>query len=131
MVTAKADGSYDAGNITIDGKILSAQSGAEIDASNSGSGDAGTILFDADDRDNASIILSGASLRAGDITLDADAAFTPGLIQTDSQCECRDKWSSISTLNASRNITLNADATQNKAGYTSGVLVQFDADAQI
>ena len=136
LVTAKADGSYDAGNITIDGKILSAQSGAEIDASNSGSGDAGTILFDADDRDNASIILSGASLRAGDITLDADAAFTPGGVYSNptANANAEIKLSSSTTLNASRNITLNADATQNKAGYTSGVLVQFDArraDARI
>ena len=63
LVTAKADGSYNAGNITLDGKVLKAQSGAEIDASNSGSGTAGTVLFDADDRDNASIILSGATVR--------------------------------------------------------------------
>ena len=136
LVTAKADGSYDAGNITLDGKNLAAQSGAEIDASNSGSGDAGTILFDADDRDNASIIISGATLRGGDITLDADAVFTPGGVYSNptANANAEIKLSSSAELIASQNITLNADATQNKAGYTSGVLVQFDArraDAQI
>ena len=136
LVTSKADGSFDAGNITLDGKNLAAQTGAEIDASNSGSGDAGTILFDADDRDNASIIISGATLRGGDITLDANADFTPGSIYSNptANANAEIKLLSSAELDASQNITLNAEATQNEAGYTSGVLVQFDArraDARI
>ena len=128
LLTSKADGSYDAGNITLDGKIIQLQSNAEIDAS-AASGSAGTILLDADDRDNASITLSGATLRGGNITLDADAEFTPGGVYSNPTAEANAevRLLSSSELIASENIAVTADATQNKAGYTSGVLVQFDA----
>ena len=83
LITSKATGAFDAGDITNDGRIVMANSGAEIDASNSGSGDAGTVLIDVDDRDNASITLNGAIIRGGNVTLDADAAFTPGGVYDD------------------------------------------------
>ena len=93
------------------------------------SGSAGTVLFDADDRDNASIILSGTTVRGGMITLDADAAFTPGGVYSDPTANANAEVRLLSSaeLVASENISITADATQNKAGYTSGVLVQFDA----
>ena len=136
LITSRSTGSYDAGDITLDGKIVIANSGSEINASASGSGDAGDILIDVDDRDNASITLTGATLRAGDITLDATAEFTPGGVYSDptANANAEINLSSSTALIASKNIVLNAEATQNKAGYTSGVLVQFDArraDAQI
>ena len=128
VITSKATGSYNAGNITFDGKRIAAGSGTEIDAS-AASGSAGTVLFDADDRDNASIILSGTTVRGGMITLDADAAFTPGGVYSDPTANANAEVRLLSSaeLVASENISITADATQNKAGYTSGVLVQFDA----
>ena len=129
LVTSKATGSFDAGDITIDGRIVIANDGAEIDASTSGSGNAGTILIDVDDRDNASIRLAGASLRAGNVTLDADAAFTPGGVYDNPEAVANSEiiLTDGTALIASDDISITADATQNKHAYSGGVLVQFDA----
>ena len=129
LITSKATGAFDAGDITFDGRIVMANSGAEIDASNSGSGDAGTVLIDVDDRDNASITLNGAIIRGGNVTLDADAAFTPGGVYDDPTANANAEviLNNSAQIIASDNISITADATQNRHAYSGGVLVQFDA----
>mgnify|MGYP000291077933 CR=1 FL=1 len=129
LITSKATGSFDAGNITLDGRIVIANDGAEIDASNSGSGDAGAVLIDVDDRDNASITLDGAVIRGGNITLDADARFDPAGVYDNPTAVANAEiiLENSAELIASDNISLTADAFQNKHAYSGGVLVQFDA----
>ena len=129
MITAKGTSGFDAGDITLDGRIVIAEDGAEIDASISGSGAAGAVLIDVDDRDNASIRLSGAVVRGGNVTLDADAAFTPGGVYDDPTAVANAEviLDGGAEIIASDNISITADATQNKHAYTGGVLVQFDA----
>ncbi|MGC6517440.1 MAG: leukotoxin LktA family filamentous adhesin [Candidatus Puniceispirillaceae bacterium] len=129
VITAKATGSFAAGDITLDGRIVEVQSGAEIDASNSGSGAAGAVLIDVDDRDNASITLSGATISGGNVTLDADASFTPGGVYDDPTAKANAEviLTNAAEIIASDNITITADATQNRHAYSGGVLVQFDA----
>ena len=129
LVTSKATGTFDAGDITIDGRKVIAGDGAEIDASNSGSGAAGDILIDVDDRDNASIALNGAILRGRNVTLDADAAFTPGGVYDDPTAVANAEviLNNAASITATDNISITANATQNRHAYSGGVLVQFDA----
>ena len=129
MITAKGTSGFDAGDITLDGRIVIAEDGAEIDASNSGSGAAGAVLIDVDDRDNASIRLSGAVVRGGNVTLDADAAFTPGGVYDDPTAVANAEviLDQGAEIIAGDNISITADAAQNKHAYSGGVLVQFDA----
>ena len=129
LITSKGTNGFDAGDITIDGRIVIANDGAEIDASNSGSGAAGAVLIDVDDRDNASIRLDGAIVRGGNVTLDADAAFTPGGVYDNPTAVANAEiiLENAAQIIASDNISLTADAVQNKHAYSGGVLVQFDA----
>ena len=129
MITSKATSGYDAGDITLDGRKIVANSNSEIDASNSGSGAAGAVLLDADDRDNASIRLTGATIRGGTVTLDANASYTPGGVYSNptASANAEIQLLSDSALIASDNISLSSSASQMAPGYLGGVLVQFDA----
>ncbi len=129
LLTSRSTGTYDAGDITLDGRIVIANDGAEINASASGSGEAGAILIDVDDRDNASITLTGTSLTGGNVTLDAYARFDPDGAYDNPTAQANAEISvlSSSTITASDNITLSAVAEQKAPGYSGGVLVQFDA----
>ena len=128
VITAKATNSFNAGTITLDGRRVVAGDGAEIDAS-AASGTAGDIIIDVDDRDNASIRLSGTILRGGNVRLDADAAFTPGGVYDDPAAIANAEiiLDGATSITADDNISITSDATQNRQAYSGGVLVQFDA----
>ena len=129
LLTSRSTGTYNAGDITLDGRIVIANDGAEINAGAGGSGEAGNILIDVDDRDNASITLTGTSLTGGNVTLDAYARFDPDGAYDNPTAQANAEISllSSSTITASDNISLSAVAEQKAPGYSGGVLVQFDA----
>ena len=117
------------GDITLDAKRITLGDDSFITAEGTNSFAGGTVTLDADDRDDASITLNNATIKGDNIVLDADAEFTPGGAYDNptANANAAININDGSTLDASDNISITATATQNKPGYSGGVLVQFDA----
>ena len=117
------------GDITLDSERISLGSGSMITAEGNGGYTGGTVTLDADDRDNASIRINDADIKGANVVLDADAVFTPGGAYDNPTANANAEIliTGKSDISAADNVTITATATQNKPGYSGGVLVQFDA----
>ena len=73
--------------------------------------------------------MNNATIKGANVVLDADAVFTPGGAYDNPTADANAaiNINDGSSIVASDNVTITADATQNKPGYSGGVLVQFDA----
>ena len=117
------------GDITLDSQKIIMNSGSLVTAEGTSGFAGGVVSFDADSGETAQIIIDNASVKGGEIRLNADVvqsdvsvyANPTGVARADIQI------TDGSVLEAGDNISVSANALQEDPGYAGGILFQFDA----